>query len=233
MNQQLHHRQQLSHRLDSTDKKALCHGFLYAGALCCAALLGSAMAFTTSASAQSAPQATVKNQIALSSEVYVVRIEQNADGGEKIVLKTPQQVIVVPGDRLKFVLTYTNSTGEEVTGFKATNPMPAAVQFGEAAEDWAQVSIDDGKTWGKLSDFTVDSFVQDSTPIVGDEDSADLDQAADLAADQASVEAPIKQSSAMVARAATSADVTHVRWVFAKPIAVNESGSVSFEGFVK
>ncbi len=183
------------------------HTLFYATALGVSAFIGSAFAFSSTAHAQtiyvqiSAAQNAVQDQVSLSSEVFVIRTENDAQGNEKIILKNPKDVIVIPGDRLKFILKYTNNTGQDVTGFKATNPIPAAVQYIEAAEEWAEVSVDGGKNWGKLEDLSVQA----------NNDTGDTN----------------------VLRAATVADVTHVRWVFNNVITKNSSGSVSFNGIVK
>ena len=63
--------------------------------------------------------------------------------------------------------------------------MPAAVRFESVAEDWAEVSVDNGVHWGKLADLKVQT-----KGVAGTPDSE---------------------------RAATTQDVTHVRWVLRTP----------------
>ena len=87
------------------------------------------------------------NSVVLTSEAMVERSETDAAGKEKLVLKKPSDVIVVPGDRIIFTLRYVNNGAEPASGFRATNPMPAPVQFVSVAEDWAEVSVDGGKSW--------------------------------------------------------------------------------------
>lgn len=147
----------LNHRKYGTMKV-----FLYAIALCFSAFIGFAFATFSSAHAQEAAQ----SQVSLSSEVFIERTEIDADGNEQIMLKTPKDVVVIPGDRLKFILSYSNNTGQDVTGFKATNPIPSAVAFIDAREDWAQVSVDGGKNWGKLEDLTVETRDESAGTIV-------------------------------------------------------------------
>lgn len=173
------------------------HGSFWVTLLCFALIFSSFILSSSSAFAQNSGQ----NQVTLTSKAFVIRSEKNAAGEEIDVLKTPNDVVVIPGDRLKFILSYKNETGKIVDGFKATNPMPAVVQFSQATEDWAEVSIDGGNVWGKLENLTVET----TDP----------------------------QSEAIVKRAAGVADVTHVRWVFAQSIGVNESGELSYEGVVK
>lgn len=176
------------------------NGLFYAAALGLSALIGSGVAMAETAQAQtSAASNETQQQVSLSSEVFVIRTETDAGGIEKTVLKTPAEVTVIPGDRLRFILKYANRTGQDVTGFKATNPMPSSVQFAEAAEDWAEVSVDGGQNWGELTALTVETVDGDTK----------------------------------ITRAATPADVTHVRWVFNDVIAKDASGTVSFNGVIK
>lgn len=182
---------------NSSDAKLLRKGLLSAILICTSAIIASFIIFSSKASANVA----VQNQVSLSSKLFVIRTEKNADGVETDVLKTPNDVVVIPGDRLKFILSYRNETGQIVEGFKATNPMPGAVQFSQVTEKWAEVSIDGGKNWGELQNL----FVETKLP----------------------------EDGTIVKRAAGIADVTHVRWVFDKSIAINESGELSFEGVVK
>lgn len=184
------------------DKTLLRFGLLFVALLCSVTIFASSIVSTAFASVNIALQ----NQISLTSKVYVIRTEIDANGAEVEVLKTPNDVVVIPGDRLKFILSYQNETGQIVDGFKATNPMPAAVQFSQVTEDWAEVSVDGGQNWGKLENLSVETKVPDS--------------------DRTENENSVK-------RAAGIEDVTHVRWVFDTSIAVNESGDLSFEGVVK
>jgi hypothetical protein len=170
----------------------------YAVALALAAVSGSVLANAGTARAAAPAKA---NAVTLSSEAMVERTTLSADGKENVALKSPKDVIVVPGDRVVFTLKYANQSTEPAAGFRATNPMPGPVQFIAVAEDWAEVSVDGGVTWGKLTQLTVKSAPTDG--------------------------------AAPVERAATPADVTHVRWVFAEPIAPGAKGSVSYRGIVK
>ena len=74
-------------------------------------------------------------------------------GVEKTVLATPK--IVVPGNRLLFSTSYRNESAAPVQNFVVTNPVPAGIAV--AAPDAASltVSVDGGKTWGKLAALVV------------------------------------------------------------------------------
>jgi uncharacterized repeat protein (TIGR01451 family) len=132
----------------------------YAAALVAAAGIGSTIAFAAPANAQSAAKSDV---VALSSEAWIERMETAVDGRERAVLKNPTDVVVVPGDKVLFTLKYANTGRVPANGFRATNPMPSAVQFDSVAEDWAEVSVDNGKNWGKLSTLTIRYQAADGT----------------------------------------------------------------------
>lgn len=124
---------------------------VYAAALVGAACIGSLAAYATPAHAQSGEAA----RVVLTSDALIERIELDANGKEKASLKKPSEVVVTPGDRVVFTLKYKNQSALPATGFRATNPMPGPVQFTSVVEDWAEVSVDGGKNWGKLVNLTV------------------------------------------------------------------------------
>lgn len=124
---------------------------IYAAALAGAACLGSLVAFAAPASAQT----DEANKVVLTSAAQIERVETGADGKESVSLKDPKDVVITPGDRVVFTLTYQNNGTLPATAFRATNPMPGPIQFVSVAEDWAEVSVDGGKNWGKLPDLKV------------------------------------------------------------------------------
>jgi hypothetical protein len=137
------------------------------GTFAAAALLCTGAAPLLATPAQASPAIMVATSVVLSSEAMIERQEIGADGKERVVLKQPKDVIVVPGDRVVFTLRYVNKGAEPAAGFRATNPMPAPVQFVSVAEDWADVSVDGGATWGKLADLKVSVKQSDgSAPVV-------------------------------------------------------------------
>ncbi len=105
------------------------------------------------ARAQTAP----RSPVTLTSDVKIERVEKDAAGKEKVTLYTPKDVAVVPGDKVVFTLEVINTGTVPAAGFRATNPMPGAVQFTSVAEDWAEVSVDGGTNWGKLAALKVKS----------------------------------------------------------------------------
>lgn len=103
-------------------------------------------------SASPAAAAAAPGAVALHGDVKLeTTTVQN--GVEKIVLVDPK--VVVPGNRLLFSTSYRNQSATPVQNFVVTNPVPAGIAV--AAKDAATltVSVDGGKTWGKLAALTV------------------------------------------------------------------------------
>lgn len=93
------------------------------------------------------------NQVALDNNVFVERVSTDTNGKQRVLLEEPK--VVVPGDRLVFVLNYRNAGGEPADKFVITNPMPSAVRFAGAADASPIVSVDGGKAWGPLDTLSV------------------------------------------------------------------------------
>ena len=96
--------------------------------------------------------AMAADNVSLASQVFVEKTVKDAKGEAQTVRQTPD--VVTPGDRLVFVLSYSNKGTAAATGFTVTNPMPASVVF-TAAEGSAEVSADGGKSWGQLAALQV------------------------------------------------------------------------------
>lgn len=92
-------------------------------------------------------------QVQLSSDVFVERVKQDAQGKRTTALEAP--AMVTPGDRLVFVLSYKNGGAKPAADFVVTNPVPAAVTFAAAEGDGAEVSVDGGKSWGQVEKLEV------------------------------------------------------------------------------
>ena len=129
------------------------------------ALAAAALLFSGVAYAQTAP-APAASPVTLTSDVKIERVEIDAAGKEKVSLYAPEQVVVVPGDKVLFTLQVTNTGAQPAAGFRATNPMPAPVQFVSVTEDWAEVSVDGGNIWGKLAVLKVKTAPTDGTAAV-------------------------------------------------------------------
>jgi uncharacterized repeat protein (TIGR01451 family) len=91
--------------------------------------------------------------VSLNSDVLVERTSTDASGRVQVVLEEPR--VVVPGDKLVFVLRYQNNGRAPASDFVVTNPLPAAVAFQASGDERADVSIDGGRSWGKLGALTV------------------------------------------------------------------------------
>ena len=105
------------------------------------------LAFVTPIAAQAA------NEVALTSSVFVEKSVPQPDGKTRLVLQEPK--VVVPGDRLVFVLAYKNMGGKPATDFVVTNPMPGAVAYQGTGDAGAIVSVDGGKSWGPMAALKV------------------------------------------------------------------------------
>ena len=115
-----------------------------------------------SAQAQNQPAPSVT----LRSDVKIERTGRDASGNVTTKLFTPKDVAVVPGDNIVFTLLVNNATAQPAVGFKATNPMPNAVSFASVTEDWAEVSVDGGKNWGKIANLKVKANDPTGTAVV-------------------------------------------------------------------
>ena len=93
------------------------------------------------------------NDVALTSSVFVEKSVPQADGKTRLILEEPR--VVVPGDRLVFVLAYKNLGGRPATDFVVTNPLPGAVAYQGTGDVGAIVSIDGGRAWGTLAALKV------------------------------------------------------------------------------
>lgn len=97
--------------------------------------------------------ANAAGTVSLTSSVFVEKAVAQADGKTRLVLQEPG--VVLPGERLLFVLAYRNVGAKPATDFVVTNPMPGQVAFQGSADANAQVSIDGGRNWGVLAALKV------------------------------------------------------------------------------
>ena len=97
--------------------------------------------------------AMAADQVALDSKVFVERQVTAADGKQKIVREDPK--LVVPGEKLLFVLSYKNEGAAPADKFVVTNPIPQSVTFVASEAAGADYSVDGGKNWGTLAALKV------------------------------------------------------------------------------
>ena len=124
--------------------------------------ISAAIVFSIPGVASAAPGAVVlKGDVKVETTV----VEK---GVEKTVLATPK--VVVPGNRLVFSTSYRNEGAAPVQNFVVTNPVPEGIAV--AAPDAASltVSVDGGKSWGKLAALTV----KDAKGVVRPAQAADV-----------------------------------------------------------
>lgn len=101
--------------------------------------------------------------IALAGEIKV-RKQVVDHGVEREVLVEPQ--VVIPGDKLVFRTTYRNTSAEIVRDFVITNRLPAGVALSPDAAQSALVSVDGGKSWGKLDVLEVNDGAGNKRPAL-------------------------------------------------------------------
>lgn len=85
--------------------------------------------------------------VALDSAVYVERIVPN-----KGRMLQPANALK-RGDRVVYVVSWTRMGGQG--GFTVTNPLPAKVYYQGSADGREEVSLDGGRTWGKLDSLRI------------------------------------------------------------------------------
>ena len=107
------------------------------------------------------------NAVALNSDVMVERTTTDAAGRTQVTLEAPR--VVVPGDQLVFILRYQNNGARPASDFVVTNPLPAAVAYTGAQDAMAVVSVDGGRTWGRLAALTLRNPDGTSRPARADE----------------------------------------------------------------
>lgn len=101
--------------------------------------------------------AQAKSAVALESVIEVERTVKTADVETK-TYGSPAKGTVIPGDNLRFSIQYANTSDEPASALSVTNPIPTAVEFIRVEEDWAQVSVDGGNSFGALADLSVTSM---------------------------------------------------------------------------
>ncbi len=81
---------------------------------------------------------------------------------EKVVVENGKETrswikpqVVVPGDRLTFSTQYRNTGANKIDNFVVTNPIPTGVMLAPDGAATLDVSVDGGKTWGKLGALQV------------------------------------------------------------------------------
>lgn len=105
-----------------------------------------------SAAVAPAAYAAAPQPIELKGDVKVDKLV-GEKGKERHVLVAPD--VVVPGDKLVFATTYRNVGAAAVSNFVVTNPIPAGIALADTGAAELDVSVDGGKSWGKLAALRV------------------------------------------------------------------------------
>lgn len=99
-----------------------------------------------SAAALIAPLAAhAAGAVQFASDVFVERFVTAPGGGTSRILARADRL--TPGDHVIFVVNWTARRGSE---FTVTNPMPRSVAFQRSIDGAEEVSIDGGRTWGRM-----------------------------------------------------------------------------------
>lgn len=102
-----------------------------------------------------AQPALAQNGGELTSKVELEKLTPGPDGQSATkTYITPE--VVVPGDRVRISLIFTNNGAKAASGVVIANPIPNALIFdGTADQAGFGVSTDGGKTFGALASLTV------------------------------------------------------------------------------
>lgn len=92
---------------------------------------------------------------ALTSRIELEKLRPAAVGQpEQKSYVTPD--VVVPGDRIRVTLTFTNQGSSPASGVSLVNPIPDGLAFDDTADPaHFAVSVDGGKTFGLLATLTL------------------------------------------------------------------------------
>ena len=91
--------------------------------------------------------AQAQANVAMDSAVYVERAQP---GNERSLEPAAR---LSRGDRVVTIVTWYKMGGDG--GFTITNPLPRAIAYQASARDDQEVSVDNGRTWGRLADLRV------------------------------------------------------------------------------
>lgn len=103
--------------------------------------IGAAMVLSLPHAASAAPA------VATDSAVFVERLEP---GNMRSLAPASR---LSRGDRVVTVVTWRRMGGDG--GFTITNPMPRAISYQASTRDDEEVSIDGGRTWGRLGELRI------------------------------------------------------------------------------
>ncbi len=98
------------------------------------------------------PSLAQQGQVGLKGDVRLEKTVTENGETRKILSDTK---VVVPGDRLLFSTSFVNNGAAPVEQFVVTNPLPSAVTLAPESAAALDVSVDGGKTYGRLTELKV------------------------------------------------------------------------------
>lgn len=97
-----------------------------------------------------AAAAAQERPIKLQSDVKLVR-----PGAQGAAPELVEAEGVVPGDTLLFTTSYRNEGASAVSDFVIVNPVPTDLVLTDEAAAQTEVSVDGGKSWGRLAELKI------------------------------------------------------------------------------
>jgi uncharacterized repeat protein (TIGR01451 family) len=98
--------------------------------------------------AQGTPSAVV-----FDSGIKAEKTVTDAGGKSRVEMVDPE--LIVPGDRLVLYTDYINTGSDPATNIVLNNPLPGQVRLAPDADPALDVSVDGGKSWGRLAALTI------------------------------------------------------------------------------
>jgi hypothetical protein len=113
--------------------------------------LGAVQVLSVAALATIAAPAAATPNIAMESAVFVEKI----DAGNARRLKPARTL--KRGDRVVTIVSWHRLGGDGA--FVITNPLPRAIAYQDSAREDEEVSVDGGRTWGRLGELKIGSRI--------------------------------------------------------------------------
>jgi hypothetical protein len=116
-----------------------------------AALLAGCLATTGTPGLANSLRTGPRPAVSLDSAVYIEHAAADNAGGLTRSLQLADRLS--RGDRIVTILTWQKLSG--TGGFTVVNPLPRKVAYQGSARDDEQVSVDGGRSWGRLGELNI------------------------------------------------------------------------------